>query len=204
MSKTRLYDEKLLHWIWEHQPFGNTPLHTTNGDTVAIIEPGRSNQSDGPDFTGARIRIGKLVWHGDIEIHWSAKDWHRHAHHQNTNFDQVILHVVYDDKEPHNAKRTDHSLLPTLCLKPYLQKPLAHFFEQLATPSKLPCAHNIAGISDTAFEKQIKEAHADYLEQKTNDLLQYYNPNLPLSKAWKQMVIIAFFDGLGIVHNRQP
>src|SRR5699024_7451335 len=76
--------------------------------------------------------------------------------------------------------------------------------EQLATPSKLPCAHNIASISDTAFEKQIKEAHADYLEQKTNDLLQYYNPNLPLSEAWKQMVIIAFFDVLGIVHNRQP
>src|SRR5699024_6953920 len=127
-------------------------------------------------------------------------DWFKHNHHTDPNYKGVILHVVFDKE---SIKRNSPNL-PTLCLKPCLNKPLRAFFEQFDTEQKLPCAQKMSYISPAAFEAQVAKAHLLYFEQKVDDLFRFYNPDLPPSDAWKQLLVIALFDGLGIAHNREP
>src|SRR5699024_12199092 len=123
-----------------------------------IYCPGKPNPTDGPDFTGAKIDIGGLTWYGEVEINWKAADWFKHGHDIDPNYKGVILHVVFD-KENKEVKKPD---LPTLCLKPYLNKPLHSFFQTFEAEKKLPCSQKLSFISPAAFEAQIAKAHRLY------------------------------------------
>lgn len=204
MKASRPYHETLLHWIWENRYVSNPSLQATNGKNITVHHPGSLNASDGPDFLNAKITIGNLAFHGDVEIHWSPKDWFNHGHHTDKNYNRVILHVIFDADNKTAAARTDGSTIPTLCLKSFLKQPLQKFFEKFQQPSTLPCAGTISFISPKVFENQLEKAHKEYFEQKVNDLLEFYAPDLTVSKAWQKLVIIALFSGLGITHNREP
>ncbi len=195
------YHEELLHWIWENRQLSGHPLLTLSEKEVVIHDIGKRNPTDGPDFISAKITIGKLIWHGDVEIHWRANDWYRHGHQNDVNYSGVILHIIFDnEKQPQLIKPA----LPTLCLKPFLNKPLSSFFEGFKMEKGLPCSKKLSYISAGALEAQIAKAHRQYFEQKADDLLHFYDPELPPSEAWKNLLIIAFFDGLGISYNRMP
>lgn len=204
MSKHTPYNEKLLHWLWENQYLENQHLTTASGARLKIHHPGYYNTTDGPDFTNARISIGPLKWHGDIEIHWSVNDWYHHNHHTDANFNRVILHVVYQPKTSEPVNRQDGTDIPTFFLQPFLSKPLQYFFQHYQQSPVLPCAGTIPDIPNPILQQQFEHAHSEYFEQKVNDLLNFYDATLPLSEAWKKALIIAIFDGLGISHNREP
>lgn len=197
------YHEELLHWIWGSRNFDYQNLKSASGEQVTIRKTGKVNKSDGPDFLCAEIIIGNLCWHGDVEIHWSLSDWKAHGHHFDPNYDQVILHVIFEENDQ-NISRSDHSTIPTLSLSPYLDKPLHAFIEQYLRQPTLPCSGQFSFISEKAFNQQLQKAHKEYFEQKINDLLEFYDPSLVLSAAWLKMFTIALFDGLGISHNRLP
>jgi len=197
------YHEDLLHWIWDTRHLNPRQLATTEGQNITIHDTGQANKSDGPDFTGAEISIGKLRWYGDVEIHWKASDWMTHGHHGDPNFEQVILHVVFEETGQ-QIQHTNGSTIPTLCLSNYLDKPLESFLEQYKKMPQLPCSGKFSFISKEAFSKQLEQAHKEYFEQKVDDLLEFYDPNLPPSAAWQKMLTVALFDGLGISHNRRP
>lgn len=203
MSSALPYHEALLHWIWEQRQFNLQSLITNEGQPVEVHNPGQENSSDGPDFKTAELSIGNLRWYGDIEIHWSPGDWRAHGHHTDPNFNNVVLHVVYEetDRQP---ERASGSAIPTLCLKPVLSQPLHSFLDRYRSDPELPCAGSLDFISEEAFAQQLQKAHKEYFEQKVEDLLEYYDPNLPPSEAWKKMFGIAMADGLGIAHNRSP
>lgn len=197
------YHEALLHWVWENRKFNFRNLQTSDGELIRIHHPGHLNKSDGPDFTNAEISIGTLRWYGDIEIHWNHSDWKEHGHHTDPNFNQVVLHVVFEETDQKSV-RQDNTSVPTFCLSKYLSEPLHAFIDQYKSQSELPCAGQLSFISKEAFTKQLEKAHREYFEQKTNDMLEFYDPSLPPSQAWIKMFSIALFDGLGISHNREP
>lgn len=203
MSSRPAYHEALLHWIWENRQFNPRSLHTTGGQPVEIHSPGRCNKSDGPDFKQANLTIGNLRWHGDAEIHWEISDWKQHGHQTDPNFNNVILHVVFAETD-HQSRRQDGSDIPTLCLEPQLSQPLQTFLQHYRSQPELPCAGQLSFISEEAFQQQLKKAHKEYFEQKVDDLLEFYDPNLPPSGAWLKMFGVAISDGLGISHNRGP
>jgi len=203
MSKLPAIDEQLLHWIWKQQQFDFFNLNTTNGAPVQILSPGRLNASDGPDFKQAEVVIADLKWYGDIEIHWKVGDWKAHGHHTDPNFNNVILHVVFENTTQ-QAYRKDGSTIPTLVLADKLPKPLHQFLDQYLQKPHLPCSGKLSFISEEAFKTQLKKAHKEYFEQKVDYLLDFYDPSLPPSQAWIKMLGIALCDGLGIAHNRQP
>jgi hypothetical protein len=202
-SPAESYNEKLLHWIWKTRHFEHQNLRSCSGKKVEIHLPGKLNKSDGPDFSSAQITIGKLRWYGDVEIHWKISDWKAHKHHIDANYNNVILHVVFEKTES-TVLRKDQTSIPTLCLSSYVPEPLQSFVEQYRSRPKLPCAGQFTFISEDAFKQQIEKAHREYFEQKVDDLLEFYDPDLPPSSAWKKMLAIALFDGLGISHNREP
>lgn len=193
------YHEELLHWIWGNGGLMGV-LRSVAGKKITVYHPGIPNPTDGPDFTGAQIGIGGLTWYGDVEIHWKASDWYKHGHHTDPNYKSVVLHVVFEDE---NGKRGGPDL-PVLCMKPYLSKPLHTFFEGFSCDKGLPCSQKLSIISPGALEAQIAKAHILYFERKADDLLRFYDPELSPSKAWRNLLTIALFDGLGIANNREP
>ena len=86
--------EDVLQLIWQHRLYRQEPFLTEEGEVLEIIHPGLLNRDAGPDFFNAKIKIDGILWAGNVEVHHQASDWHRHKHHQNPAFDNVILHVV--------------------------------------------------------------------------------------------------------------
>ena len=57
--------ELLLHYVWQQKLWPSTPLATTDGQPVDIIDPGLHNRNAGPDFFNAKIKIGGTLWAGN-------------------------------------------------------------------------------------------------------------------------------------------
>lgn len=73
-------------------------LKTTDGRKVEIIFPGRPNDDAGADIRDAVADINGRLHKGDIEIHFRTADWKYHGHHRDTNYNRVILHVVWNHR----------------------------------------------------------------------------------------------------------
>lgn len=76
-----------------------TSLISMDGTKIGLIYPGNKNRNEGPDAKGARILVNGRIMEGDVEFHLKAENWFHHGHHQNTNFDHVILHVLGEETE---------------------------------------------------------------------------------------------------------
>lgn len=196
------HSEAFLQWIWENLLFDFTSLKTTCGKSLKITDPGKLNATDGPDFKRAVIDVGDTTWYGDVEMHIQSKSWAAHGHCEDPNFNTVVLHV-FTDHQAVPVQTQNGSRPYSLNLSPYLSKQLRLFLKSFEQPSGLPCASGLNFISEEAFLDQIEKAHLEYFEKKADDFLEYYDPELLPSKAWKKALIISLWDGLGITHNRE-
>jgi hypothetical protein len=97
-----------LHYFWQSIK-KSKKLTLTDGRELIIITPGIWNKESGPDFKNAKILIDNEVIIGDIEIHKESSAWYAHMHHNNSEYDNVVLHIItkLDSKCPD---------LPTLLL----------------------------------------------------------------------------------------
>ncbi|MCB0442871.1 MAG: DUF2851 family protein, partial [Flavobacterium sp.] len=89
--------EDFLHYVWQYKKFALTNLKTFSGQELTIIHSGYYVQQAGPDFFNAQIIIDNQKWAGNIEIHSKSSDWYVHHHQTDANYDNVILHVVWED-----------------------------------------------------------------------------------------------------------
>ena len=64
---------------------------------LEVIFPGTLNHNQGPDFKGATIKIGQHVWTGSVELHVFSSDWNIHGHQNDSNYSNVVLHVVWQN-----------------------------------------------------------------------------------------------------------
>lgn len=86
--------EILLHYIWKHRILPLHELHSTDGRLVEVIDPGLHNRHDGPDFFNAKVKIGGVMWVGNVEIHEKSADWYAHRHDKDEAYNNVILHIA--------------------------------------------------------------------------------------------------------------
>jgi hypothetical protein len=86
--------EILLHYIWKHRIMPLHELRTTDGRLVEVIDPGLHNHHDGPDFFNAKVKIGGVVWVGNVEIHERSADWYAHHHDKDEAYNNVVLHIA--------------------------------------------------------------------------------------------------------------
>lgn len=202
-SKDFPYSENLLQWVWENVLFESGSLRTESGKRLKILNQGILNSTDGPDFKDAVIEIDGIVWYGSVELHLNASDWKLHNHHIDSNYNQVILHVVVEDK-PAGVITKNGSRPHTLNLLRHLPKELTRFISNFQASKHLPCVDGLNYISSEAFGLQIEKAHREYFEKKVDDFLRFYNPDLLPIAAWKHALVISVFDALGVTHNREP
>jgi len=107
--------EHFLHYVWKFRKFDFGNAKTVNNSILSILEVGTPNFNSGPDFFNAQIKIEDQIWAGNVEIHIKSSDWYLHAHERDSNYDNVILHVVWEDDVA--VYRKDNSVIPTLQLK---------------------------------------------------------------------------------------
>lgn len=86
--------EQLLHYVWQYRLLPPGPLETTDGRSVEVLDPGLHNHDSGPDFFNAKVRLGGMLWVGNVELHLRSSDWQRHGHQDDTAYNSVILHVA--------------------------------------------------------------------------------------------------------------
>ncbi len=127
--------EDLLHFIWKLQLFSPKNLTTTEGENITVIATGKHNLHSGPDFFNAKLRIGKQLWVGNVEIHLKSSDWYAHHHEEDTRYDAVILHIVWEYDVPVFDK--SNQPIPTLQLKDFISdKMLKKYHELFEQPQK--------------------------------------------------------------------
>lgn len=107
--------ERLLQAVWQHQRLRRDGLKTADGRAVRIFHPGFASLEGGPDFRNAVVQIGEEpARSGDVEVDLQAGGWRAHGHHRNPHFNNVLLHVVWDETRPDAAGPAILSLKPVL------------------------------------------------------------------------------------------
>lgn len=125
MIKPQDISENELQNIWKKQSFTST-LQTQSGDLVSVLSIGEHNTSaSGPDFKSARLRIGNLVYVGDIEIDSDYNNWKTHGHNIDSKYNKVILHIsLTNTNNQHYIYTKDGRKVPTLTLGKFVKKEL--------------------------------------------------------------------------------
>lgn len=114
--------EKLVAHIWQHQLV--TKLITDAEEKVDIIFPGRICSNGGGDFCDAVLTIGNKTTRGNIEIHVRSNQWYSHGHHQDSSYNNVVLHVVMWHDYPTATMLQNGNIVPTVHLWQSLAYPL--------------------------------------------------------------------------------
>ncbi len=153
--------ERLLHFIWQFQHFDKAQLNTTDGAEVQVLFPGQYNTNQGPDFSNAKIKIGKEVWAGTAELHIFSSDWKKHRHTGDKNYDNVILHVVWEDDAADNK-------MPVLELKGRVSRILLERYEELMnSPAFIPCEKLIHTVSSIGWHNWKERVMVERLMRKS-------------------------------------
>ena len=148
-----MFDESLIHFIWQHQLFNRENLRTEAGKELRIIRQGSLNSHGGPDFFNGQIRIGEMLWVGNIELHLKSSDWYKHDHHYEAAYDKVILHVVWEHDR--DVFRKDGILIPVLTLKGRVKKKLIDNYHHLRIARKwIPCEDEFMKV-EPAYRRQL-------------------------------------------------
>lgn len=131
-------NEKILQFIWNYKIFSTNNLKDTIGNSIEILDFGKWNQNSGPDFSFAKIKVGNITFFGDVEIHVKASDWALHKHSEDKNYQNIILHVVFEN----NIEITELSAknIPTLELKNYISENTIQKYQSLNSHHQfIPC-----------------------------------------------------------------
>ncbi len=192
-------NEDYLQYIWRYQRLPHGRLFCTSGRELTVLFQGHWNRNSGPDFLEAKLRIGRELWVGSVEVHVKSSEWRRHKHQHDPSYANVILHVVLEDDEPLvNAKAQE---VPTLVLEPLIDK--KHWFDYQAfiqTPQNLPCAVRLHEVEGIAREGWLHRMAVERIAEKTKRvgvLMQSHQNDW--NAVWWNMLCRAF--GFGLNHT---
>lgn len=121
--------EKLLQYLWNYKVFKYFDFKDIEGNPVEIIQFGKWNKDAGPDFLDSKIKINGLVLAGNIELHIRSSDWIFHNHSQDPNYQNIILHVVF--QHDIEISQLSDQKVPTLELKHYIDENIIWKYERL-------------------------------------------------------------------------
>lgn len=179
-------NERLLQFIWQFQYYNKGELSTDSGEPLRVLFPGHYNTNQGPDFLDARIRTGKTIWAGSIELHIKTSDWNRHKHSEDSNYENVILHVVWEDDGsrnpvPANMRKQDFNSLPAI---PVLELKsriplllLQRYKELMKNPSFIPCEKMIYKTNELTWQSWKDRLLAERLMRKAVIVEEYNKEN---------------------------
>lgn len=196
--------EATLQKIWLNKDFLHNHLKTHNGKDLRILNSGKWNRFEGPDFTEAELLIDGKKLLGDVEIHFHPIDWLSHGHHFDTHFKNVILHVtLFEPSISPPQAHTEHGFCPeTLVLLPYLRQSL----EEYATEEAL--LHFEARDNAEYIQAFMKKPVDEVLILLKEKALKRWKQKQAFSKyrlskeSWREVCHQMLLEGLGYRRNR--
>jgi Protein of unknown function (DUF2851) len=192
--------ESFLHYIWLHQYFDKSDLHTTAGEPLVVFKQGTLNTHAGPDFLASQLVIGDLQWAGNVEIHVKSSAWHQHRHQEDEAYENVILHVVWEDDQP--VQRMDGSFIPTLILKGRVQEKLMAGFRSLMNSAhSIPCASQLTTVPVLVIHSMMDRALIHRLEKKSEEVLHLLKLNVG---DWEETAYQLLLRNFGFKVNADP
>jgi hypothetical protein len=158
MARETKIKEGFLYDIWKSQNFIH-PLTTIDGEEVAVLNCGMlNNETAGPDFKNAKIRIGNLTFIGDVEIDNSYSDWKAHGHNLDSKYNKVILHVALNNPNGYTHVFTrEGRKIPSLKLSSFIDNNVLE---------KIKSSNDYPSNSDNNFIKCQSLAGLNLLEAK--------------------------------------
>ena len=199
--------ERLLQAIWQHQRLKRGELKTADGKIIRIFHPGFASLEGGPDFCNAVLQIGNdAPRSGDVEIDLRASGWRAHGHDRNKDFQNVLLHAVWEN-EVQSPKSDAQSLPAVLLLKNALDAPLSELSlslenESLRTlPEKLrgKCSAPLRELDEMKLAELLRQAARVRFENKAAAILARAK-----NAGWEQALWEQLFRALGYKHNVWP
>ncbi|WP_264549091.1 DUF2851 family protein [Flavobacterium sp. N2820] len=189
--------EDFLHHVWQHKKFAVTQLQTTTGESIQILNSGQYLQQTGPDFFNAQLIIGNQKWAGNIEIHLKSSDWYLHNHEKDTNYDSVILHVVWEYDIP--IFRKNNTEVPTLELKKYVELTDLHKYQSLTTQKAwIYCENDISKVNDFILRNWQERLYFERLERKATEIKQLLQVS---NNDWEAILFCLLAKNFGLNTN---
>jgi hypothetical protein len=148
--------EQVLQKIWNEKRYVGDMLVTNSGKTLTVEYPGLWNHQEGPDFLNARLQLDGKPLLGDVEIHFYDKDWVNHGHHQNPEFNRVVLHVVLFPSQKSSISTQSGNPVETLVFLPYLETDLEQYvldyrLTRLEQTGEMPLVDLLAPLNSEDF-----------------------------------------------------
>lgn len=187
-----------LQSLWYAGEFG-TDFTTVDGQRLAIRDFGVWNHAAGPDFTGCALQLDGKTLKGDIELDPDARDWERHGHGANPNYEQVVLHLFLHQPEARVFTRTaGHREVLQVCLTPDMLKSNAR--PQLLAEARLGrCSTPLRHMPEVAVGSLL-EAAAQYRLQRKSERLHA----LVRLHGREQAMYQSLAAALGYRNNQRP
>ncbi len=165
--------EQYLHKVWKAQAFEGK-LKTKEGEDIEVFSPGEENlDKSGPDFLNAKIRIGSLVFVGDVEIDASYNGWKQHGHNIDGHYNKTILHVIFENKQNHSYVYTKGGRkVPILQVDKIISKDYLNAIKNQELPEeksiklKIRCEENVLTTDYFLRERFVAKLGAAKFEAK--------------------------------------
>lgn len=195
----RCMREDLLHYIWKNGKIPFEGLYTSRRKPLHILSLGIHNYNSGPDFFHAKLEIDGQLWAGNIEVHVKSSDWFAHQHNTDNNYDNVILHVVWE--EDIKVYRKNKTEIPTLELKNFIPDYILVNYYKLFNISRdnfINCEADITTTNHFKFSVWLERLYFERLEEKSNEI------NSLLAEArndWEKVLFILLLKNFGLKLN---
>ena len=192
--------EEFLHYIWQFQLLNSIELTTTAGDAIQVIKTGENNTNAGPDFFSGRLKIGKTIWAGNIEIHINSSDWSKYKHQNDSAYDNVILHVVFNhDREAFTSKNRKIQVLELANL---VDASLFEKYQSLVGEKrKIPCQHFLPSIDRFTLRNWQDRLVVERLERKSDQIV---NSLCETGNDWEETFFRLLAKNFGFKVNALP
>lgn len=175
-------------------------LETNSGESIIVESTGVHNHLSGPDFFNAKVELNGQLWAGNIEIHVKSSDWYAHNHQEDSKYDNVVLHVVWDDDV--SVFRKDGTQIPTLSLKQYISLELLETYQSLFDLRNykfINCEKEFIDVDDFLRNNWLDRLFVERLEEKSvfiNQLLESTNND------WEKVLFLMLLKTFGSKINK--
>jgi hypothetical protein len=127
--------ERLVSRLWQSHVI-RYPVADTS-EWLHIIFPGRSSNNSGCDFKDAVFGLNGRIISGNVEVHVKSSQWQSHGHHQDPKYNNIVLHVVWQQDSLTPTLLQNGRAIPTVCLGSFITSPLDELNDLSANP---PCS----------------------------------------------------------------
>lgn len=184
--------------LWFAGAFGQQ-FTGTEGESVRVVDFGVWNSGAGPDFTGCTVTVHGETRHGDIELDPDVRDWERHGHGGNPDYNGVVLHVFLTRPEERFFTRSQqHRRVPQVQLEPGALE--AGVRPDLGLPAARlgRCAAPLRGMPAERVASLLEHAAQFRLQRKAARLARSV-----AAQGREQAVYQALAQALGYRHNQR-